>query len=194
MSDGSWSENALVPPPLGWENSEECILHCFPDFPQGGKLQSLSGSRHESLSFIGCLHSLSHFPTPILVFPALPKETTCTCLVSQHVSREIQTKMKASSFAWILSSPISLLHWFLVFPGANLHSLYEEILLHHFLAIFLTPSSFLFIQSKECSIFYNFLIFTNCNLSSLSISLLEFSPNVNTDLLNAKPNNFLPQL
>lgn len=119
MSDGSWDKTSLAPSPFGWENWG---IHftVSQTFPIG------LGSSHPvvvglSLSFIGYLPSLSHFPTPLLLFSVLPKETTCTCLlVSQHVSGDIQIKMKASSFTWVrvLSFP-PLLHWFPLLPRSE---------------------------------------------------------------------------
>lgn len=196
MSDGSWDKTSLAPSPFGWENWG---IHftVSQTFPIG------LGSSHPvvvglSLSFIGYLPSLSHFPTPPLLFSVLPKETVLAFLSHSMF-------LETSKLRW---RPVPSLEFgcyhshlsstgFLFFLGANHLSIYEETLLRPFLVTFLTlPSPFLFTQSKECSIGFNFLIFINCNLAfypSLSLLIL-FSPNINSDFLTAKPNKFLSQL
>lgn len=73
MLERSWCITTPAPLPLGWHNSEMCVLHHFPGFPAGLSLACPSWN----LLITHCVDFLSlpsYFFTPLLVFSGVTSQ------------------------------------------------------------------------------------------------------------------------
>lgn len=65
-----WYINIPNSSPLGWDKSEACVLHHFPDSPSWIKLQLPRWELLNNIHLIGSTPSMSYFLT-VLVFPGI---------------------------------------------------------------------------------------------------------------------------
>ena len=84
---------------------------------------------------------------------------------------------------------------FLFFLGADFLSLYEETLLHPLLVVILISLPLSFSSNLNSALYLVIFSSSPTAICLLYPTLLKlFPPNVSSDLINAKPNTFMPLL